>query len=162
MTSKRRRFPRSGADPTYHTAHAAVRAERGRPSEYPCHDCSGPAVDWSYDNSDPREFTDRESGCAYSALTSHYLPRCRSCHRKADWDHKRSIRRPLDPESCKFFYEAGCSAAGIARSTDWTAQDVLQVLRDAGVEIRGPGQNARWLINRLREQAAAARSSTSD
>lgn len=141
---KRRRFPRAG-DPTYAGAHSALYAERGKADQHLCVDCGGPATDWSYDNSDPREFTDPATGCAYSPDTSRYQPKCRSCHRRADWAHRRRDRPPLDIEHIRQLYEDGCSAKGIGKIFGYTAVDVLTELRAAGVEIRKPGQNRYWL-----------------
>ena len=43
----------------YGSAHDRVRKAKGSASDYPCHECGGPATDWCYTNDDPNELTDQ-------------------------------------------------------------------------------------------------------
>lgn len=122
---------------SYSGAHAQVRRERGVATEHECVDCRAPATDWSYDNSDEREFTDRATGCTYSGDVERYQPRCRSCHRKADWAHRQRHRPPLDRERARMFYRDGWSLAAVGYLVGgYPAQDVRQVLLELGEPIR--------------------------
>lgn len=67
----------------YGSAHNRVKRLHGNASEHLCIDCLGPAVDWSYDHTDPDERIDAR-GRAYSMKPEHYWPRCRSCHKFFD------------------------------------------------------------------------------
>jgi hypothetical protein len=124
--------------------HVAVVAARGKAAEHRCPECGAPADVWSYDNSDPRELTDPATGSAYSPDPARYQPKCRSDQRRADWAHRRRDRPPLDVDACRQLYSDGCSTKGIGKIFGYTAGDVRDVLRAAGVEIRGPGQTYRW------------------
>ena len=71
---------------TYKGAHHRVRLRRGSASQYAC-TCGRPAMDWAYDHADPDELLGDYYGRPrrYSADPDHYLPMCRSCHRKFDY-----------------------------------------------------------------------------
>lgn len=131
----RRRYPGAGVA-TYAAVHRQLAAERGAAAEQTCAECAAPATDWSYDNADPRELTDRVTGCAYSLDLSHYRPRCRSCHRTIDWARRREGRPPLDPEECVALYRDGLGIAALARMFDYNPRDVRKVLLDAGEQLR--------------------------
>lgn len=134
--ARRKRYPRPGIDTTYDGAHSEVRRTRGAPTEYTCADCDQQACDWSYDNADPDQFTDRKTGCAYSDDPSHYLPRCRSCHRKADHAHRNPILIPWDPEGALELYRRGWSIRWVALSYDRPQAFVRQFLVDNGEPLR--------------------------
>lgn len=68
---------------TYSGAHIRVRDRRGKASNQACVDCGGAAQHWTYDHADPNELHDQR-GRPYSGDPSHYVPRCVSCHKKAD------------------------------------------------------------------------------
>lgn len=71
----------------YTEHHTMLRALRGKASEHPCHDCGGPARDWSYDRRDPAEVIEWQAGevawRVWSRDVDRYVPRCRPCH----WRH---------------------------------------------------------------------------
>lgn len=83
---------------TYNTAHKRVRHERGSARQFPCVDCGGPALEWSYDHSDANELTEwityssgTRAEVSYSTDPSFYSPRCKSCHMRADIARKRQV-----------------------------------------------------------------------
>lgn len=136
MTSKRRRYGRPG-ELSYDGAHAQVRRQCGVATDYECVDCGGPATDWSYDNADERELTDRATGCTYSADVGRYQPRCRSCHRRWDWAHRRRDRPPLDPEQARMHYRDGWGLRQVGHIVGgYTSADVRRVLVELGEPIR--------------------------
>ncbi|GAA0897612.1 hypothetical protein GCM10009559_58500 [Pseudonocardia zijingensis] len=132
--TRRRRFPRAG-DPSYDAALRRVRAARGPARAHTC-GCGAAAVAWGYPGGDARELTDRATGRRYSADVQRYEPICAADHRRAAWASRRRDRAPLDPAEVTRLYADGCSAAGIGRTHGYTASEVLQVLRAAGVQIR--------------------------
>jgi hypothetical protein len=132
---RRRRYPKPG-ELSYDGLHCRLRAERGRPAEHGCADCGQPATDWSYDNDDPRELTDRKTGCAYSLDLARYLPRCRGCHRRVDWARRNAGRPPLDPQACLMHYRDGLGVKTIARMFGHPPAVVRAVLLEQGEEIR--------------------------
>lgn len=71
---------------TYKWLHKRLRLERGPASDQPCVDCGSPAYDWSYDGLDPNQQLESVNGyvLSYSSSTSHYVARCRACHRRHD------------------------------------------------------------------------------
>lgn len=69
--------------PTYGGAHDRVRRERGPASALACVGCGKQAQEWSYDLLDPNEAID-ERGRRFSCLPTHYVARCRPCHRAFD------------------------------------------------------------------------------
>lgn len=73
-----------GADLTYSGIHYRLKSERGPAKDYACVQCGGRAADWAYDNIDASALIDPDRGVSYSLNTSHYLPMCRTCHRRFD------------------------------------------------------------------------------
>lgn len=67
----------------YRAAHARHQADQGKASSFACVDCGMQAHHWSYDHTDPDELWS-DTGQPYSLDSSHYKPRCRSCHALAD------------------------------------------------------------------------------
>jgi hypothetical protein len=68
---------------SYRGAHSRLLRARGSATTHSCVGCGSPARDWSYDNNDPDERTS-DKGLRYSVHPEHYVPRCRSCHRRFD------------------------------------------------------------------------------
>lgn len=68
---------------TYTGVHYRLRVARGRATEGQCHDCTGPAAEWSYDGTDPDELRD-PLGRPFSLDLTRYVARCRPCHRRRD------------------------------------------------------------------------------
>lgn len=70
----------------YITVHQRIYDKRGKASTYSCVDCSGPALDWSYNHSGIEEITRAETRgsktfrLTFSTDISQYEPRCRRCH----------------------------------------------------------------------------------
>lgn len=77
--------------PTYSGMHKRIFYDRGPASNYPCSECGEQAQEWSYDGLDPSplEGTVRGSKVLYSLDQSHYLPRCKKCHRARDYSNVR-------------------------------------------------------------------------
>ena len=77
----------------YDSAHARVRRRRGPASALSCAHCGGPAKDWAYDHLDPAEQIDNRGGKAlpFSLDLSHYMPLCRTCHRRFDLAQARTV-----------------------------------------------------------------------
>lgn len=87
--------PRFGADhshwrgdmATYQNVHQRMKYSKGRAADKTCTDCGAQAHEWAYDHKDPDEkicLTGEATGCLYSLKPEHYVPMCRSCHRKHD------------------------------------------------------------------------------
>lgn len=70
-------------DITYATAHYRVKREYGPASDQQCVDCGGPAAQWSYTHTDPREQYEARCG-PYSTDPKHYVARCVPCHKVFD------------------------------------------------------------------------------
>lgn len=66
----------------YSGAHRRIRDMRGPAKYYRCAHCKKAAKHWAYDRDDPNELTGPEG--PYSALMTHYIPLCVSCHRIFD------------------------------------------------------------------------------
>jgi hypothetical protein len=75
-------YPR-GDGRSYTQSHIRVHRLRGRAVEHQCQHCDRQAAEWAYDHADPDALTSAK-GQAYSLDPEHYLPLCRSCHRKFD------------------------------------------------------------------------------
>jgi hypothetical protein len=75
----------------YTGAHMRVRRERGVASVHSCTACEKPAIDWAYDHADPNEKIGMHDGYSrvYSTDPSHYVPMCKSCHKRFDLEHRR-------------------------------------------------------------------------
>ena len=75
-------------EPTYRSVHSRLTAQRGRASDYRCVSCPAWAREWSYDHADPdaRHEAHPRTGAPmyYSLDLSHYVPRCKACHRDFD------------------------------------------------------------------------------
>jgi hypothetical protein len=71
---------------TYAGAHKRACYDKGWPSEHVCVDCGAQAHDWSYVGGSADERYEVRDGhtLAYSVDPADYVPRCISCHRKAD------------------------------------------------------------------------------
>lgn len=72
----------------YGAAHRRAVSERGRAKTHACQHCGNQAHDWAYDHEDPDAIlSDRRegNGCYYSLDPTHYIPLCKSCHRKFDF-----------------------------------------------------------------------------
>lgn len=69
----------------YRGAHRRVDAARGKAVEHGCSHCSNGAYNWAYDHEDPDEVDDGSR--TYSLNPDHYLPLCKRCHQKFDWDY---------------------------------------------------------------------------
>jgi hypothetical protein len=73
-------------------AHKRVWAQRGPAAEQTCIGCSGPALDWAYQHSDPHPLFARSPygglPWPYSLDPSQYAPMCRPCHRRYDYRMK--------------------------------------------------------------------------
>lgn len=134
--ARRRRRYRKAGELTYNAVHVRLAAERGPASGHRCADCDAPATDWSYNNADPAEITDRATGCPYSLDPAHYRPRCRSCHRRVDWARRHEGRPALDLQQCLMHYRDGLSLAAIGRMFGHTSADVRALLVEAGEPIR--------------------------
>lgn len=71
----------------YGTAHERIRETLGPASARECVDCGEQARHWSYDHADPRQLVSTDPatiGAAYSLDSTHYEPRCVSCHKLFD------------------------------------------------------------------------------
>lgn len=76
---------------TYLEAHLAVKAARGKASDYPCAECGDPARDWAYQHEgEPEAFS--ETGAPYSTDVNAYAPMCRGCHVRYDNDRTPEVR----------------------------------------------------------------------
>ena len=73
----------------YNGIHIRLYRERGRASDYTCAECGRQALDWAYDHMDPAERIN-DKGWPYSLDTAHYVPLCRSCHRRQDNARRRA------------------------------------------------------------------------
>ncbi len=64
----------TGDDATYRGAHQRTVRTRGLATEHVCQDCTEPAAEWSY----------TEAPGEWSPDPAHYVPRCKSCHKRHD------------------------------------------------------------------------------
>ena len=69
---------------TYEAAHARVRAAKGPAKDHCCIDCGGPALQWSYNRTDPTPHICGRRDLEYSFNTDCYEPRCSPCHKLFD------------------------------------------------------------------------------
>ena len=67
---------------TYNSAHRRIYRARGDADEFSCLHCGVSAQQWAYDHADPNAITDQ--GPVFSLEPSHYIPLCRSCHKRFD------------------------------------------------------------------------------
>lgn len=72
----------------YIGAHRRVYRAKGKASEHACVRCAGCAQQWAYDHLDTDELSDTNG--TYSAKPEHYVPMCRSCHKRFDNEHSRT------------------------------------------------------------------------
>lgn len=141
----------------YWSAHQRVNAERGPAAAQRCA-CGAAAREWSYDGTDPEERACPARGWRYSLDPGRYLPRCRSCHRRATVAHSRP-RRPspsvVDVERVARLYRAGATAPGIAALLGTTRTAVYTALHRSNVPIRPRGTRStatpRTAMNALTE-----------
>jgi hypothetical protein len=126
---------------SYWSVHQRLKTDRGPASARRCAECGGPAVDWSYDGSDPDERIYPARGWRYSLDLDRYRPRCRSCHRRATVG--RRFGQPLDVRRAARLYAAGATARGIGSLLNVSGHTVLAALRAHGVAIRRGGRQRR-------------------
>lgn len=129
----------------YWSVRNRLRTERGPAAAQACAECGGPAVDWSYDGSDPAERTCAYRGYRYSLDLWRYRPRCRSCHRRATAaraNPRPRCRTVVDIERAARLYEAGASAQGIAQLLGTSRTAIYTALHAAGVNMRPRGTRA--------------------
>lgn len=69
----------------YDAAHRRADKQFGRAKTHSCAHCGGSAADWAYDHEDEERLICADSGLEYSLDPSHYIPLCKSCHRKFDF-----------------------------------------------------------------------------
>ncbi len=70
--------------PKYESVHVNLRRRRGSASQSKCVGCCVKrAEQWAYDHRDPNEVTN-DRGLVYSVNLDHYIPLCRTCHRRFD------------------------------------------------------------------------------
>lgn len=132
---RRRRYARPG-EPGYGAALQRVRRQRGAPAEHACGDCGQPACQWSYDNADPREFTDRATGRSYSTDPQHYRPRCGTCQRRAAVARGQFGHRiPLDQQECLRLYRQGTSVRALGKIFGYPAAQIRALLVDQGEQL---------------------------
>ena len=74
------------ASVSYSGAHMRVRAERGPASKFSCTKCSKRAQEWAYDHADGAALLETRgvTALSYSADPAHYIPMCKSCHKRFD------------------------------------------------------------------------------
>lgn len=124
--------PRQAPNPdSYSAVRRRIRRQRGPASALACTDCSAVARDWSYDHSDPHELTDPDRGYRYSTDSARYVPRCRSCHRRAT----RRGSQLLDSEHCAQLYRDGRTLAAIAQLTGHSTAEIRRLLVTNGTPI---------------------------
>jgi NAD-dependent SIR2 family protein deacetylase len=75
-----------GDDIGYSGAHTRVVKARGPASTHSCAHCGITAYEWAYDHADPNERRVEWYGkwMSISLTPDHYIPLCRSCHRRFD------------------------------------------------------------------------------
>lgn len=117
---------------SYSAVRQRIRRERGPASALACMDCGTGARDWSYDYSDPHEHIDPARGYRYSTDVDRYVPRCRSCHRRAT----RRGGRPLDAGHCARLYRDGRTLAAIAQLTGHSTAEIRRALVTTETPIR--------------------------
>lgn len=69
----------------YDAAHRRADKQFGRAKTHSCAHCGGAASDWAYDHEDEDRLICADSGLEYSLDPSHYIPLCKSCHRRFDF-----------------------------------------------------------------------------
>lgn len=126
----------------YWACHERVKAVRGPATAGMCAECGAPAVDWSYDGTDPVERVCPYRGYRYSLDPARYRPRCRSCHRRATVAQRRpepSSPPVVDVDRAARLYRDGASVLGIAHLFGTSRPAVYTALRAAGVVMRPRG-----------------------
>jgi hypothetical protein len=118
-------------DLSYWSMHHRLKIQRGPASAHPCAGCGAAAVCWSYVGGDPDERIEPRRRYRYSIDVAYYLPRCRSCHRRATTAAPR-----VDVGRASRLYLAGASGSGIAALLGVSRSAVYQALRANGVPIR--------------------------
>lgn len=89
----------------YQNAHNRVRRLWGKPTQYPCVLCNGPATQWAYDGTDPTARTGIER-CWYSNWPEFYMPLCRTCHSRFDAKWYELVKVSAPPKARKPKVEA--------------------------------------------------------
>lgn len=82
-----------GDEVGYGWVHERLKRERGFARNYDCTNCGSRASDWAYDGLDPDQKIDPGTGWSYTSDLDHYIPLCRSCHKKFDVTHKAECKR---------------------------------------------------------------------
>jgi hypothetical protein len=93
--ARRQPRPLARTTDTYSSIHQRLRRERGPASRHPCHDCGGPAAEWSYLGDCPDEQRDT-NGLAFCTHPEHYAARDVVHHRRADAAHRRMLTADID------------------------------------------------------------------
>lgn len=74
----------SNNSPSYEAIHRRVNRRLGPARQTTCVGCCVKrATEWAYDHRDPSEIVN-DKGLRYSQDVRHYVPLCRTCHRRFD------------------------------------------------------------------------------
>lgn len=73
-----------GDEVGYLGVHCRLREKRGNADAHPCSMCDRRAKDWAYAHTDKDVRYDPKTGYPYSLKLTHYIPLCRSCHKRLD------------------------------------------------------------------------------
>jgi hypothetical protein len=83
-------------------------------SEHACVHCSRRAQEWAYDHNDPDERVNppdaRDRG-PFSLKVEHYLPLCKSCHRRFDYRRRQALSVIQAAQSPGVQVRSGCGDA---------------------------------------------------
>lgn len=73
--------------PSVMSIHGRVKRTNGPATLYQCTWCESQAQEWAYDHSDVNEYLAEKNGrmVPVSRDVSHYMPLCKSCHRRFDY-----------------------------------------------------------------------------
>lgn len=148
-----RKKPRT---PNYRTVHQRLKRAHGPATAHLCQDCGRQADEWSYDNADPDEGIDPDNECPYSIDLEHYLTRCKSCHRQADYARRVRHRIPLPAAACvQLYYVSDTPLKTISLLFDYSTDDILDELHNAGIPINKPGSAWKWRVRKRTGQRNA-------
>ena len=70
----------------YRAVHDRLRRERGPARGYLCDRCGEPALDWAFQYPEGRIEICPDTRRRFSSDPADYLPLCRSCHLRMDWE----------------------------------------------------------------------------
>ena len=98
----------------YRAVHDRLRRERGPARGYLCDRCGEPALDWAFQYPEGRIEVCPDTRRRFSSDPADYLPLCRSCHLRMDWEK--------DPEmaartNSRRFQCGGCDLGKHQRAT---------------------------------------------